>query len=87
MLGTGNEHKCSSPAGGHSSESVSSHLRITMQYGRPALKKKFNAMICGQVATPRWESKTNILLGYNSKLSKMPRDCHNNNSDTENTVF
>lgn len=38
------------------------------------------------VAMPRWESNTNIILGYNSKLTKTPRDCHNNNTDTENTV-
>lgn len=84
MLGTRNEHKCSSPLEGILLKVFHPTLLI-MQYGGPA-KKKLNPTICGQVAAPRWESNTNILLGHNSKLTQIPRDCHNNNTDTENTV-
>ena len=34
-------------------------------------------MVYRQIAD-RWESHTNIILRYHSKLTKIPGDCHNN---------
>ena len=85
MLGARNEHKCSSPSGGHSVENISPHLLTKMQYREPAHKKKIKSTGFYQIATSRWESNPNTVLKYSGKLARIPGGC-NNDTDIENTL-
>lgn len=74
---TRNEHKLSPNSGGHYLKRMSNHYKHKCNIEGQCLRKKLNPLVYGQIAD-RWESHTNIILRYHSKLTKIPGDCHNN---------
>lgn len=72
---TRNEHKLSPNSGGHYLKRMSHHYKYKCNIEGQCLRKKIKSTGLWPGSRERWESHTNIILRYHSKLTKIPGDC------------